>query len=142
MGSTASFQFCKKQPCIDTLPEKYEAPLVVYEQCNEDSDKLIAVQEELNTLKIARDRETMELVSYKIAVIDSLNILKKKLSKEKIKNNRLWSAYCRVKYPHLYSDARFDNNRMIFDFSLTLMSSLRSIRQWRMNRGKGLRNRS
>ncbi len=142
MGSAASFQFCKRQPYVEPSPRKYEAPLVVYERCNDDSDKLIAVQEELDALKVERDRETMELVSYKLAIVTSLNVLKKKLSKEKNKNNRLWSAYCRVKYPHLYSDARFDNNRMIFDFSFTLMSSLRSIRQWRMNRRKGLRNRS
>lgn len=142
MGSAASFQFCKKLPCKSpTQPgstvnysEKYETPILSYERCNDDFHKLLAVQEELDNLKIRRDRETMELVSYKLAVINSLNTLKKKLLKERVKNNRLWNAYCTLKYPQLYSATRLDNNGMLFDFSLTLMSSLRSIKQWLRNK--------
>ena len=168
MGSTASFQFSKGSRCSDPPPRvsrpllgwcrpysslkpdvKYDIPKGYEQQNSNAPDELLSnreeieslrdVREELESLRVVRDRETMELVSYQLAIIDSLNVLKKKLSKEKSKNNRLWSAYCRVRYPHLFSGIRSDNNRLLFDLSLTLLSTIRLIKEWRRNRKECVR---
>ena len=134
MGSAFSGQPVKRARQSDPVLSGYAIYDLPVHNPDDTPNQLANLQEELELLKIARDRETMEMVRYQLAIIKSLEILKRKLILEKRKTARAWSAYCRLKYTHMYALPEDENhNRILFDFSFALMVTLRTIRQWRNN---------